>query len=213
MATQAFTPNMDTMARVCQDALASPNGLTLKFTVAKLGSLEACHARAKSTQNTFTSLRARSRRLTPAERGSRDHFKRGDDDTLVCRREPLPDNEGWCVRFLHAIDMFSDVEIADGNGDPFGPDVAEIRELEHKLWHKFSHFTPFDYDRLKELRGDDVFNVPEMGINLQRSDCDGRERLTSPPLYNPSSTDPAKAVKLGDLFDEGADADPDHEGV
>lgn len=210
MATQAFTANMDTMSKLCDDALMSPTGLTVKFTVDRLGSLEACHTRARSTQNTFTSLRARSRRLNPEEKASAYHTKRGPYDGLVCRREPLPHNEGWCVRFLHATNIWDDVEITGGDGEPLG-DLHEIRTLTAKLFGDFAHFTIYDYDRLEELKPG-AFYDPSTNMDLKREDCDGQGNVFAKSAMRPLARPPvdltARNVDLldaltpGDLFGE-----------
>lgn len=211
MTTRAYTANMDEVRKLCETALQSTTGLTITFTVERHGSLAACKSRAVSTQNSFTSLRARSRKLDTSSEHAALHFIRGQYDGLVCRREPLPNNAGWLVRFLPATSMFADVEITGGNGEPLD-DLQEALMLSNKLFSDFAHFTVFDYDRLEQLKPGSFYD-PSINLDLKREDCDGQGNVFAKSAMRPLARPPvdltARNVDLldaltpGDLFGEG----------
>lgn len=67
--TRAYSPNFQGVAALADRALARPEGITINFEVATYGSIEACAHVARGFQKTFTSLRARARRLSERQLG------------------------------------------------------------------------------------------------------------------------------------------------
>lgn len=116
-AARAMTGNMSLAASIADKALEAAEGITIPYRVSKYGSLDACDQQARSLQSSFTSLRARVRRLANRVREDelmlRDQSIVGKYDALACLRQLMPGNEGWQVWIGPAISALADLEIID----------------------------------------------------------------------------------------------------
>ncbi len=119
--TRAFSANFHHIQALAMRALQSPSGIIITWTVPRdCPTLDDCKRAARSFQQSFTSFRARDRRMSARLLGEstkippRDSFAQSSFDRLVCMREMTPNGDGWQIRFLHIKDVLSTLNISDG---------------------------------------------------------------------------------------------------
>jgi len=160
--SRSYSPNYETVRKAADAALMSPDGIAINYRVDAVTPMSACALKARSFQQSFTSLRARMRRLDAKVRGEimehsvvRDSFARGPYDDLVCQRLPLADEGGWCVTLRHAHVLIDELEIIDiATGQPLseiGKNKSELEVFYSKAIHGPSAFTHAERARAMEL--------------------------------------------------------------
>ena len=191
----------DALIDLSERALASEEGVHIRFTVTPERSLEACAIAARSFQKVWTSLRARARRMTQA----RDANLPGPYDRLSCTRLPLPNGEGWQISLVHAtavLASFDVVDIATGERIALGAGKRE-RLIEKAL--TFPHLWT-DSDQREALELDPAFfTLPDGGTWSVRGFTPQREpNLASVGL---ADLDPEVDIFTGERLDtvEGGD--------
>ncbi len=118
-APRAYSPSFVSVADAADQALARENGMDIYFTVERYGSLEACLTLSRSFQKSFTSLRARARRLSERRIGEeginapRDSMAVGNYDTLVCQRVQMGEGRGWIVSLIPTHVVMSQFDCRD----------------------------------------------------------------------------------------------------
>jgi len=123
---RAFTGQMQVVEQLAQKALKE--NVTVFLTVEQYGSVEACQKRARSLQTSFSSFRARTRRLSGDEKRARDVFKQGPYDTLACLIDPLPNAGGWKFWLGQGSSLLDDLDVRGADGKPltdFGANKSE----------------------------------------------------------------------------------------
>ncbi len=153
VAPRTYSPNFDTVTQAADAALNDPDGITIRFKLDTLGSMEACRLSARSFQKSFTALRARANRLSNTS--ARDTNKTGIYSKLICQVLPMGDDSGWMVNLLPARVVLSTLDIiSNSTGLPitsFGAKQDERTKLTEKSVFQPSEFTAEDYDRLTQL--------------------------------------------------------------
>lgn len=163
--TRAYSANYHHVQAVAQRALANPSGLIIAWTLDTEPTLEVCKLKARSFQQSFTSFRARDRRMSASNHGEsrippRDSMAVSDYDRLVCAREMTPSGNGWQIRFIPIADVLKELNIIDpSTGLPLD-DIGSNRNEANTLmdeWielciHKDTH-PPFPDDKLDRLLG------------------------------------------------------------
>lgn len=170
---RGVTPTLSRMKDWAQLALERPNGLTLTWKPPEF-SPQACAQHARGFQTSFTSMRARARRLQVTHEGyespsARDLYTRGPYDALACVREPLVGG-GWSITLCRGQDMFQGVQVTDAlTGEPIEGESAEDRERT-RIFMKAQQFpeqvTQAEYDLVDAKRfpdGGSAWNRPDTG--------------------------------------------------
>lgn len=165
---RAFSPNMVSPQHVAQAAQARPGGVTLAFRVSVHGSLEECAHRARSFQQSFTSMRARARGLSQKRLGEstspRYSMARGPYDDLVCQRRLLPNGEGWAVDIIPSNLTLTSLDIIDRETGLPVDTVDNNSNLIFTLSTKYSNYlmgkgpslTMDEEETLKRVAGEDA---------------------------------------------------------
>lgn len=142
--TRAYSANFHHVQAIAQRALDNPSGLIVAWTLRDQPTLDACKLKARSFQQSFTSFRARDRRLSAKLLGEsstvipRDSFASSKYDRLVCAREMTPAGDGWQIRFIHVGDMLSELNIIDpSTGLPLA-DMGAGQDEENRLIEKLA---------------------------------------------------------------------------
>ena len=125
--SRTFSANYESAQKAADRALATPDGIDIRFWVEKLGSLEACATASRSFQTNFASMRSRARknalRGTEAS-GSAYNMARGPYDDLICTRRPLADGKGWVVMLTRGGLAFDELDIIDrSTGAPINEQI------------------------------------------------------------------------------------------
>lgn len=128
---RAFTPAMEAVREIADQALlAGPEGITLYWRCPPF-TLETARLQARSFQQSFTSLRARARRLSAEDKLARDHAGTGTYDRLAAQRGDLPDAAGAYIRLCPARALFEDVEIVS---NATGQALRTVGSAKHPGW-------------------------------------------------------------------------------
>ena len=161
-ASYATTPHQQTMRNVADDALARTDGLRMRFTVDRYGSLEAAKRACRSSQTAFASLRTKERRKAQNYKGDgnpRDTNVTGRYDSLMCVTEPVDD--GWILRLIPAH-VFEDLVLVEDertgervNLQGYGDD-AKMQVLMHSMQEaikktsaRFPFVNPWDDENMQ----------------------------------------------------------------
>jgi hypothetical protein len=165
----AYTANFSSVQAAADRALDAPSGITIRFTVERHGSLAQCEHLARGFQKSFSSIRARARRISRTVRGESativpiDTMAHGPYDGLVCQRSRLPDDMGWSVGLYPASVILDAMDIIDNDtGRPIteiGANRTETNAILDRMGH--GAVTADDWARLKELDPDLYTSVKE----------------------------------------------------
>jgi len=95
---RAFTGNMKSVHAIMMAALHEKEGIEITWPMEEYGSLDACQKEARGFHQSFSSIRAKSRRGEESrlgERHARDTEAQGPFDGLACTVIPMPGDVGW----------------------------------------------------------------------------------------------------------------------
>lgn len=156
--SRVFGPAYASIQKIADQALGMPNGLVITFHVDKLLTLENCKHQARSFQTQFTSLRARTNRLSARLLGEgdtpkRDSAARGIYSSLMCQRSIFEDRVEVYVG--QSAEVFNQFDIRDAaTGEPLesvGRKNAERDRLNAIASAHPEKLTQYEHDRLGEL--------------------------------------------------------------
>lgn len=144
-APRTSMPQWEAIRALADRALASPSGVTVRFTLAKHGSEAACKHLARSFQKRFTSMRAWARKMDDS---TVTLYASGPYDRLDC--QPTPTDDGWHVHLiprdvveLDAVDIRTGEEI-NLNKSEFYKLIERAQAAPHTI-------TRADFNRAEEL--------------------------------------------------------------
>ena len=169
-ASRHESPSYAAVRGAADRALNAPQGVTVYFRIADHGTMAQCEHLARGFQVSFTSMRARARRLSAKIRGENPHMMdsmaTGEYDRLVCQRALLPDGGGWSVGLYPTAMMLAGMEIVDNaTGQPItdiGKGQTEAEALSERILRALidkqrpTRPTPEDMKRLWELAPDNA---------------------------------------------------------
>src|SRR6185369_10870553 len=151
--TRAFTGNLASITAAADAALQAPQGIEVRFLAPDYPTgLDGAASAARSFQKTFSSLRARTRKLQAHHLGESSAFPppttlaQSIYDKLVCERARIID--GWVIRLMPVAlvqSSFALFDIATGEAlTTTGAGLSEVARLIDKHLNHREDFTPTD---------------------------------------------------------------------
>lgn len=205
------TPGINQVAKLAELALNSTQGLEIKFTVERYGSLQLANGAARSFQSYFGNLRNAERRRVVAEAKKRKSkvnvtLLETPFDDLVCNKRDLPQGAGFSVFLLpsYLVDFGEVIDPASGES--------------LKLYTKEAHLCKVALMMLMNAAQDAERNKSEL-VNPLNSELESvwfaTQQATAISWYEHYKlplpigiTDPHAALSSGSIEDIPLDANP-----